>query len=152
MKKYFLLLAALISLAASAQKPSKVLIFNVATMSADTATKVKAIGKPAKTDTRTVQYIFEDMDCDDNFFDVAIGQDPGAPSYPATSGEVSFPVALDSTATRDAPNAGQLLFCRYPLNGECTYNFSINIPGDAYYLFETFCKGSCTTGKIYRVR
>lgn len=152
MKKFILLLATLISLSVSAQKPEKVLIFNAATMSSDTVTKVKAIGRPTKSDTRTVQYIFEDMDCDDNFFDVALGQQIDAPSYPATAGEISFPVALDTTATREAPNTDQLLFCRYPINGERVWNLLVNIPGDAYYLFETFSKGSCTTGKIYRVK
>lgn len=152
MKKTILLLATLISLAASAQLPQYELIFDFATQTSDSAFASAKIGRTVKSGSLNITYRFIGLNCTDAYLDCAAGLYDTVPSFAGTAGEITLPAQLDTTMVRPSPNQTQLLYSRYPVQGKNRWNFTVIYDKwNSYYTIEHVDRGSCTTGKIYRL-
>lgn len=154
MKKVLIIIClAGITLIGSSQNDS-LLIFNLRDYSpGDTIHFYDDAGLRTTRGRMDVQIRFDSLDCDDAYFDAGYTLEyDGAPAYPVSYGEISFPLQLDTAATRPAPNDGQLLFARYKTSVEYKWTFVLRYDWDRGQNVYTIMTGGCSRGRFWRLR
>ena len=157
-KLIFFVLIGFATLTSYSQADS-VLIFDISETVTDTVKHYYDVaGVNTPRGELDVQFRFDSLDCDGSalLFDAGTAFTLDQPaSYPVSYSELSFPLPLDTTSTRPAPNATQLLFSRYPVNDDHLWNFMLKFNHDrgwiVYTLVNTDPTG-CTKGYIWRYR
>lgn len=92
-----------------------------------------------------VHVILDSIDCDDSWWMVGASNVKNkAPIWPSTSGDISFPLVIDTTAVNDA---SQLTF--RPLPYDDLWTFMTKWQWNSEWLVFATYKGSCTQGAAH---
>lgn len=157
-KLIFFVIFGLITLLSYSQIDS-VMIFDISETTIDTVQHYYDVaGLSTTRGALHMQFRFDSLDCDGSalLFDAGTAFKENRPaSYPVSYSELSFPLPLDTTSVRPAPNDNQLLFCRYPLNGDRPWNFMLKFNHDRGWIVYTLVNTNptgCTKGYIWRYR
>lgn len=154
MKKSILISILLLSTINIFSQNDSLFLFNVQTIGADTTVSYfDELGLRTKPGQADIQIRFDSLNCKDLKFDAGftLRLDNSA-IYPSSSGEILLPQALDTTLLRAAPNSSQLLFSRYLINNERKWSFLLRYEWDRGWIVYTIYTGTCTRGRIWRLR